>query len=114
MRLSPVLLVFCATVTSLPARADDRVEVRLTGEPGPYGILQWKHDWPGCGWEDGIAEGHASLVSHDSINWLRISYAIGGIGPEKGGAGWRWPIGKNESAELRYTVRFSKDFDWVK
>jgi hypothetical protein len=48
---------------------------------------------------------------------------MGRIGPEKGGVGWRWPIpstgsgpsaARHESAELRYTVRFSKDFDWVK
>ena len=46
--------------------------------------------------------------------WLRVNYAVGGIGPEQGGTGWRWPIGKHEAAELSYTLRFSEDFDFVK
>jgi hypothetical protein len=88
--------------------------VALQGAPGVYTIAQWKKDWPGCAFEGGIKDGRVSLVERDGAKALRITYAPGQIGPEKGGAGWRWPFGTHESAELRYTVRFSKDFDWVK
>lgn len=116
MRLSSASFIACAVLAAsfLPVRAQEAKVVKLSGTPGPYTVERWRHDWPGCGWEDGVKEGHASLVQRDGQNWLRIDYAVGQIGPEKCGVGWRWPIGKHESAELRYTVRFSKDFDWVK
>ena len=116
MLLSSPLFTVCAAL-ALPliaVHADSPVILKLTGDPGPYDVGRWKKDWSGCEWEDGIKEGHASLVRHDDTNWLRITYATGQIGPEKCGVGWRWPIGTHESAELRYTVRFSRDFDWVK
>lgn len=116
MRLSSASFIACAVLAAsfLPVRAQEAKIVKLSGTPGPYTVERWRHDWPGGGWEDGVKEGHASLVQRDGQNWLRITYAVGQIGPEKCGGGWRWPIGKHESAELRYTVRFSKDFDWVK
>jgi len=123
MHLSSALFILGAYLALLPVQAEELVSVKLSGAPGPYTVERWKHDWPGCEWEDGIVEGHASLVRRDDKDWLRVSYAVGGIGPEKGGVGWRWPIpstgsgpsaARHESAELRYTVRFSKDFDWVK
>ena len=113
MRLSSVLFLLLAGAGFLQAAGPRVVEFR--GPPGPYTLERWKQDWPGCGFQDGIKEGHAAVVQHDDGgNWLRVSYAVGQIGPEKGGVGWRWPVGSHESAELRYTVRFSKDFDWVK
>lgn len=116
MRLSSVsfLLWFAFAANTASLTADDAIAVKLSGEPGPYTVEHWKKDWPGCEWEDGIMEGHASLVSHEGNNRLRINYAIGQIGPEKCGVGWRWPFGKHDAAEFSYTVRFSKDFDWVK
>jgi hypothetical protein len=88
--------------------------VTLQGAPGPYTIAQWKKDWPGCAFEGGIKDGRVSVVERDGVKSLRVTYAPGQIGPEKGGAGWRWPIGTHESAELRYTLQFSKGFEWVK
>ena len=123
MRLSSALFLLGACVSLWSAQAEEPVAVKLSGAPGPYTVERWKHDWPGCEWEDGIVEGHASLVHRNEKDWLRVSYAVGGIGPENGGVGWRWPIPStgsgpsaagHEAAELRYTVRFSKDFDWVK
>lgn len=102
-----------AIFSSILAAAEP-LRITINGEPGPYTVERWKHDWPGCEWEDGIKEGHVSTTKHDGKNWLRVDYAIGQIGPEKGGCGWRYPIGRRGTAELRYTVRFSKDFDWVK
>ena len=125
-RSSTSWFIFSAVLVSLvviPHRqgrtADDggkgAIEVKLTGEPGPYTVEHWKKDWPGCEFEDGIKEGHASLVKDEAgAPWLRVTYSVGKIGPEQCGVGWRWPIGKCDFAELRYTVRFSKDFDFVK
>ncbi len=90
------------------------VVVTLAGPPGPYTIKRWKHDWPGCGFEGGIAQGRVAVVENDALKWLRVNFAVGGIGPEQGGAGWRMPFGKHEKAELSYTLRFSKDFDFVR
>ncbi len=86
----------------------------FTGPSGPYSVGRWKRDWPGCEWEDGVKEGNLSLVEREGQFRLRVDYRLGEIGPEKNGAGWRFPIGRRETAELRYTVRFSKGFDWVK
>jgi hypothetical protein len=107
------LLIFTAAF-SLHA-ADLPITVALSGADGDYTVERWKMDWPGCEFEDGINEGHVQLkVREDGQKWLRVNYAVGGIGPEQGGAGWRWPIGKHKAAELRYTLRFNQDFDFVK
>jgi hypothetical protein len=94
--------------------ADLPITVALSSKEGLYTAAQWKQDWPGCEFEDGIKEGHVSLKNRDGIPWLRVNYAIGGIGPEKGGAGWRWPIGTHEAVELSYSLRFDDDFEFVK
>jgi hypothetical protein len=94
--------------------AEAPITIALSGTDGLYTVERWKQDWPGCEFEDGIKEGHVSLRNRDGIPWLRVNYTIGGIGPEKGGAGWRWPIGTHEAAELRYSLRFNEDFDFVK
>jgi hypothetical protein len=106
-------LVFLALSLSLKA-ADFPIAVPLTGEPGKYSVERWKQDWPGCEFEDGIKEGHVLIKETDGLKSLRVNFAVGGIGPEKGGAGWRWPIGNHESAELSYQLKFSQDFDFVK
>lgn len=94
--------------------ADLPITVALSGADGDYTVERWKLDWPGCEFQDGINEGHVQMKERDGLKWLRVNYAVGGIGPEKGGAGWRWPIGKHKAAELRYTLRFNQDFDFVK
>jgi hypothetical protein len=88
--------------------------IDITGAPGPYTKERWKADWPGCGFEDGVSEGHVSVVKSAEQNRLRVDYALGNIGPQDGGCGWRFPIGQQHTAELRYCVQFSKDFAWVK
>lgn len=106
----PISLLFVYTLNA----ADLPIKVTLSAEPGAYTVERWKQDWPGCEFQDGIKEGHVSLKERDGVKWLRVNYAVGGIGPEQGGTGWRWPIGKHEAAELSYTLRFSEDFDFVK
>lgn len=93
--------------------ADDLI-IKPTGGLGPCSVEQWKQDWPGCEWEDGVKEGQLSTAEREGKKVFRVDYKPGEIGPEKCGVGWRFPIGRRESAELTYTVRFSKDFDWVK
>lgn len=100
---------------SLPAAAQEPVlRLALSGEPGAYGLDHWRRDWPGCAFEGGIREGHVQRTDDAAGSWLRVNFAPGGIGPEKGGAGWRMPLGRREAAELRYTVRFSEGFEFVK
>jgi hypothetical protein len=94
--------------------ADPPLVVNFSGAAGSYTESRWRQDWPGCEFEDGVKEGHVSLTEHDGLRWLRVDYVPGQIGPEKGGAGWRWPIGKHKAAELHYTLRFGEDFDFVK
>jgi hypothetical protein len=95
----------------LASAADLPLSVTISGELGPYTKERWKADWPGCEFEGGIKEGRVMVTEGQR---LRVNFAIGKIGPEEGGAGWRMPFGKHEAAELSYTLRFSKDFDLVK
>jgi len=94
--------------------AEVPLRISLAGEAGPYTLKRWKNDWPGCEFEGGVAPGRVSVVESDALKWLRVNFAVGKIGPEEGGAGWRMPIGKNEAAELSYVLRFSENFDFVK
>ena len=104
------LLVLTASLNA----AELPISVSLSGADGDYTEQRWKQDWPGCEFEDGIKEGHVQLKEKDGKKWLRVNYAVGGIGPEKGGTGWRWPIGKHRAAQLRYALQFNQDFDFVK
>ncbi len=113
MRLLLLLLLsFCLAI--LAPAADLPLAITLPGKQGPYTQERWKADWPGCEFEGGIKEGRVSVMQHSDTNWLRVNFSPGKIGPEEGGAGWRWPVGRHEQAELRYTLRFSQDFDFVK
>ena len=105
----------CAVISAASARAaDEPFTIALGGVAGPYSVQQWKSDWPGCEYEDGVKHGRVSLVDRERKSFLHVAFAVGEVGPEKNGAGWRYPFGKHEAAELSYTVRFSRDFDWVK
>lgn len=119
---------------SFAAAADLPVSVPISGKAGEYTKERWKADWPGCEFEGGVKDGRvfvieqmehvpkvltapngeAYVIEEREQKWLRVNFAVGKIGPEEGGAGWRWPVGRHEQAELRYTLRFSKDFDFVK
>lgn len=103
-----VLFVFTGS-----GRGED-VRIDIAGPSGAYTVERWKSDWPGCEWQDGVKEGNVSVVERDRAFRLRVDYQVGEIGPEKNGAGWRFPIERRDTAELSYTVRFGKDFDWVK
>ncbi len=107
-----VFLFFVSIHSALVAELP--LSISLSGGAGPYTIKQWKQDWPGCEFEGGVKDGRLAIVEHDALKWLRVNFAPGKIGPEEGGAGWRMPFGKHEAAELSYTLRFSKDFDFVK
>lgn len=94
--------------------ADLPLKVDFGGKAGVYSLAQWKQDWPGCGFEGGVRDGRVSLTERDGAKWLRVAFAKGQIGPEKGGAGWRFPLGTHAAAELSYSVRFSPEFEFVK
>jgi hypothetical protein len=112
MRVSLVFYFFALGI-ALALDGSER-HIQPGGDPGRYTVKQWKTDWPGCEWENGIEQGRLSIVQRGETKAFRVEYAIGQIGPDKGGAGWRFPIGRCEEAQLGYTVRFGKDFDWVK
>ncbi len=112
MRALP-LLALLASISATTA-ADLPVKVPISGKAGGYTKEQWKADWPGCEFEGGVADGRVYAVEQSGLKWLRVYFAVGQIGPEAGGAGWRWPVGRHQEAELRYTLRFSEDFDFVK
>ncbi len=97
-----------------PAGRHHPQEIRLRGGAGPYTVERWSRDWPDCRYEDGVAEGRVSLVRDGAVDWLRITYGVGGIGPDDNGVSWRFPFKSRDAAELGYTVRFGRDFDWVK
>jgi hypothetical protein len=101
----------CLVSIHLASAADLPWNVTISGELGPYTKERWKADWPGCEFEGGIKEGRVMVTEGQR---LRVNFALGQIGPEAGGAGWRMPFGKHETAEMSYTLRFSKDFDFVK
>ncbi len=105
----PVLLALLAF--PITASAELPLNVVISGEAGPYTKERWKADWPGCEFEDGVQEGRVEVRGD---HWLRVNFAVGKIGPGEGGAGWRMPFGKHAAAEMRYTLRFSKGFDFVK
>lgn len=111
MRFLPLLAFLSASPASA---ADLPVSVPISGKEGEYTKERWKADWPGCEFEGGVKDGRVFVTEESGTNWLRVNFALGQIGPEQGGAGWRWPLGRHEEAELRYTLRFSKDFDFVK
>lgn len=99
---------------AVQSSADETVSITPRGDVGRYSVEEWKQDWPNCEYEDGVKERHVSVVSRGDEKRFRVDYAVGEIGPEKGGAGWRFPIEKRSSATLSYVLRFSPEFDWVK
>jgi len=109
IRVLTLWMLFAAVLRAEPLFTFD-----FSGAAGPYTVARWEKDWPGCEYEDGLAEGHGEIVSREGVNWLRVLYPQGSFGADKGGAGWRFPFARHEAAELRYTVRFDEQFDFVK
>ncbi len=107
-------LAVAFTVSTIFLHAEQPLTIKPHAAPGPCSVKQWKVDWPGCEWEDGVKEGNLAIAERDGQNIFRVNYQPGQIGPEKGGVGWRYPIGMSKEAQLTYTVRFSPNFDWVK
>ncbi|MBL9159684.1 MAG: hypothetical protein JNJ70_19535 [Verrucomicrobiales bacterium] len=115
MSLRHSLFLSCLALIVLTGSGrGEEVRIDIPGPSGTYTVERWKRDWPGCEWQDGVKEGNLSVVERDGGFRLRVDYRVGEIGPEKNGAGWRFPIARRDTAELRYTVRFGKEFDWVK
>lgn len=107
-------LVSCFLTCFIVKAGDFSFRLAISEPSGPYTREHWKQDWPGCKFEDGVAEGHVAVHQLEGKRWLRVNCEPGQIGPEKGGAGWRWPFPGQEKAQLQYTVRFDPQFDFVK
>ncbi len=97
---------------ALPGAEPLRIE--LSGAPGIYTKAQWKRDWPGCLFEDGVAEGRFTLVRQNGQSWLRASFPAGAVGPDESGGAWRMPFARRDQAELSYSVQFEEGFDFNK
>ena len=113
-RIAATISGVVVCIAGLRAHPAEIVRIVPRGPAGLVSPKQWQAEWPGCAFEDGVTEGRLSTVATAGGLGYRVDYAVGGIGPERGGVGWRFPVGKREVAELRYAVTFSKDFDWVK
>ncbi|MCH9655566.1 MAG: hypothetical protein K0U86_22595 [Planctomycetes bacterium] len=109
-----VVVVLLMLLPAQPALAQEIQKVVIRPDFGVYTVSKWKRDWPGCKYEDGVREGHLSIVKFNGAAAYRVDYVVGEIGPEKGGVGWRSPIQPSDVVELNYKVQFSEDFDWVK
>lgn len=107
-------LLFLSVFSGCARAADLPVSIRLAEETGAYSKARWKQDWPGCEFEGGVTDGRVERVGGTGHAALRVNFAPGEIGPERGGAGWRWPFGRKEGAEVRYTMKFSPNFEFVK
>lgn len=106
----------CLHASVLPA-AEPLVAPRMPGSPrGRYSVADWKRDWPGCRFEDGVSEGRVSVVESAGTAWWRVAYAAQEFGPERGGAAWRWPFADRpaRACELEYVLRFDEGFEFVK
>lgn len=112
------LLVLSTFAALAVVEAAEPIAIHFSGSPGAYGVSVWKHDWPGCEYEDGVEEGRVTLATRDGVKFLRVAYTPGAIGPDKNGVSWRWPFAKwqaaRESAEFSYSIRFGPKFEWVK
>jgi hypothetical protein len=116
--VTPLRLALTLLALAGNALAADWVPLDLGRDPGPYRPKAWKAGWPGCSYEDGVAEGRFSILLADGTPWLRVLYPKGSVGPEQGGGGWRFPLpgirADNPVAELQYAVLFEEGFDFVK
>ena len=112
VRLIALSALFVPILSCIAIAEELRIPLSLPS--GLYMDAAWKDDWPGCAYEDGIAEGRVERVERDGTAALRILYPPKGVGSNKSGAGWRFPFKRQESAEVHYTVRFEEDFDFVK
>jgi hypothetical protein len=99
-----------------PEHARWRVRVVPGSPPGPYTLADWKRDWPGCTFEDGVSEARVSIVRAANLDWWRVTYAAGGSGPDRGGSGWRWQFVRrpHRACELSYELLFDEGFEFVK
>ncbi len=94
--------------------AQAALPLQPSGATGRYEVATWKHDWSGCPWEDGVAEGRVDVIARGEENRWRVSYAVGQIGPSAGGVAWNQPFAPTEEITLSYVLRFSPGFDWGK
>lgn len=108
--------ILALLLAGIPAHAAEWKSVAPAKDAAAYDVAAWKRDWPGCEFEDGVSEGRVSIIRQDGAQWWRVAFAAGQIGPDNGGAGWRWPWPEKSQlrAELRFSVLFEPGFEWVK
>lgn len=83
---------------------------------GTYTPSQWAQEW-NASWENGVTEGRCEIVPElGSIDGraLRVHYPADSVGPSTGGAQWKHELPASDVLYVRYRVRFSPGFDFVK
>jgi hypothetical protein len=100
-----VLVLFCHYLT-LFCSGDDSIQWHSVIPQGSIGVCSvntWKKNFPGCQFEDGVSEGRLELVEQDKRLCWRVTCKTGGIGPERGGVGWR---SKSPGERPSYVIPF--------
>lgn len=84
---------------------------------GTYTMSQWAQDW-NASWENGVDEGRCEIVPElGSLDGraLRVHYPEGSVGSSTGGAQWKHILPESyDELYVRYRLRFSPGFDFVK
>ncbi|MCX7819878.1 MAG: hypothetical protein N2652_11845 [Kiritimatiellae bacterium] len=113
-RTKSIVTLWLATLVTVAAEEFGPLFPRTEGPR--YTVEDWRRDWPGCEYEDGVAAGRVSVVSMAGVRWWKVTFAPGRIGPADGGAGWRWPFTTHAwpAAELEYRLFFEPRFQFVK
>ena len=85
--------------------------------PGPYSEAMLEMDWNNPAWSNGVEEGRVSIVSTDQEHnvALAVFYPEGEYGTSQTGAQWKLDLdGSYEHVRVRYRLRFTDDFDFVR
>ena len=76
MRRFALTIVLAAVSLIAPRSSAETIVITPNGDVGRCSVAMWKLDWPNCEYEDGVKEGHLSIVSRDDKNRFRVDYAV--------------------------------------
>ena len=86
-------------------------------QPGPYDEQMMEADWNAPTWSNGVRDNRVSVVEtgEGGNRALAVLYPQNEYGTSATGAQWKVPLGDSyERVTLRYRIRFTEDFDFVK
>lgn len=106
--------LFLAAAVHLVA-AGITVDFENHGE-GRYTETMMVEDFDGLGWNNGLDEGRATVVTDDEQGKvLRVHYPEGAVGANRGGVQFKCKLGATtDAACAEYRLKFQEGFDFVK